>query len=263
MNPYSATGDVIQAAVVDSANRMQGQQLSQSLKLGIIEDYYTVDNTDTTISPQGAYTMYCVRLFPYGQPLYNVMPLMPGGHINSNVNIPGYGANNSSHTVPLASVQNVEETPYVVGQLVLVGFINGSTMNPIILGSVPCIQAASGQTTAKYPKKYGSFQGTNWSIDNTGNVELDVNSASSIKVTCGGSTLFVVKNGELDLGGDSSDTSMQPALLGTNLVTWLNNHTHIVAGITTGLAATATGPADSSAYGPVPSDAQSSVVKVL
>ncbi len=264
--PYRRSGNIINSSVIDSINLSSKNRYSQPLRLGIVADVYTVDNTDDIVSPQGAYTLYSIRLNPGGHPIENVPAVMMGGHLNSSINFPGYGDTVTNTPQPPISVQNIDETPYFVGQYVLLAFINGSILNPVIIGGLPVssslIPDQIGQTKADYPKKYGQFQGTKWSIDKNGNTELDIPITSTVTIKFGGNILCYLKNGEIDLGSDNSSVDLQPTILGDKLKQFLDSvfsslsgHTH--SGVSTGMGTS--GPPLGVT---VPSDMETTVVKV-
>lgn len=231
--PYTTLRGRRQASVVDAENNATLTKVPQVLRSGIIEDVYTIDNTRGI--PFGVYTLYTVRLAPLGQWIQNVPAMNLGGHYNETFKVPNYGPNNPDMQAPPADVQNCEETPYVVGQPVIVGFLNGSHLNPIILGPAPTPWGNSKQTTANYPMKWARHQGTEWWVDKNGNAEVDVKSGGTLTVKIGGAILCKISGGEIDLGGDSG---LEPTVLGTTLQNFLNTqfgasgHTH--SGVTTG-----------------------------
>jgi len=141
----------------------------------------------------------------------------------------------------------MEETPYVINQPVLVGFLQDDETNPIILGPLPCVQGGSGQTEADYPKKYGSFQGASWSIDKNGAAEIDFPLAQSLTIKIGGNVLCYIKDGEVDLGAPNGDPTLKTTVLGSVLKTFLDSvfgaggHTH-AAGTIPAPSGSVTGP---------------------
>lgn len=229
-SPYAPSGNMHQSSVVDSINEEKFNRLPSAVWLGIIQDVYTVDNTNiTNLNPSGAYTLYSVELSPLGIILQNVPAAMLGGHLNTQISsMTGRTPINnqlSGIPTPPNDVQNIEETPYVIGQPVLIVFIGNSKFNPIIVGALPVPAptngATIGQTTANYPRKYGSFQGASWFIDKTGNGEIDFPASSSLTIRIGGQIFCIIRNGEVDLGGDNAGT--QPTILGDVLNTYLSN----------------------------------------
>jgi hypothetical protein len=234
---------------------------------GIISAVYTIDSTSENKGiPYGVFTLYDIRVAPSGQLLRNVPTMMEGGHyttVDSTVweRLPNYaGIPNVSS--PLDSIQNVEETPYVINQPVIVMFLGNNEGNPIIIGPAPCASSGSGQTTADYPKKYGSFQGASWSIDKNGAVELDVPTSQDLTIKIAGNTLCYITNGTVHLGGaGAGDTSiLGPALvsyLNSTLTGWLDLHTHTSAAPGSPTSTPITYPA------PTASSIETTVVKVL
>ncbi|VVB53201.1 Uncharacterised protein [uncultured archaeon] len=218
-----------QASVVDAENNAKMAKVPQILRSGIVEDVYTIDNTRGI--PSGVYTLYTVRLAPLGQWIQNVPAMSLGGHYNETFKVPNYGPNNPDMQTPPADVQNCEETPYVVGQPVIVGFLNGSQLNPIILGPAPTPWGNSKQTAANYPMKWARHQGTEWWVDKDGNAEIDVKAGGTLTVKIGGVILCKISGGEVDLG---SDSSIEPTIMGdafknyieNTLLTALNSHVH-------------------------------------
>ena len=264
-SPYSMTGNRKQASIVDAMNEIAKIPIKNGPYQAIIADVYAVDNSKG--APYGVYTLYTIRLAPYGQIIKNVPALTRGGHYTSTrfeeygKVLPNYGIT-PSVSRPGDNVQNVEETPYVIDQPVLVEFINGSNFKPVIIGALPCIDGEVGQITADYPKKYGSFQGTSWSIDKTGEVALNIPTTATITIKVGGNILCYLKNGEIDLGSDNSGADLQPTILGDKLKQFLDGvfssmsgHTH--SGVSTGGGVT--GPPIGVT---VPNDMETSVVKV-
>jgi hypothetical protein len=263
--PYSLTGNVKSSGIVDGVNRMIAQSNLTAIKIGVIEDVLTIDNPSAL--PTAAYTMYNVRVSPQGQLIRNVPSVSHGGHFNTTVLLDPTRAPNyqqaTAFQAPPDSVQNIDETPYVIGQPVILCFVNGSNLNAIILGALPCIFGGVGQNTADYPKKYGSFQGTQWSIDKNGNPSLNIVTDGILNVQVNGVD-FLQVNGStntVNLGTGTSGTvnigegSVQPTVLGTTLdsylsgalSTWLNTHTHVSAS-----PGVDTGPASASLTGPAP-----------
>ena len=239
-SPLSDSGNMHQASILDANNETRFNKLSSPIMLGIIQDVYTVDNTTIpNINPQGAYTLYSVELSPLGTMIQNVPAVMFGGHMvippdNTSGRTP-VNVQLSGIETPPNSVQNIEETPYVIGQPVLVAFIGSNRFNAVIIGGIPVSTningATIGQTTADYPRKYGSFQGASWSIDNTGNPSLDIPSTGTLTITVGGQVFCTISNGTVNIGGD---TGMQPTILGdalntylTNFINTYNTHTHL------------------------------------
>jgi hypothetical protein len=261
---YSPENNRKQSLIHDTESSGDIMPTPLPLKYGIIYDVSTLDNVSisqpgsTLPNFPGAYLVYTVKLTPNGVFLRNVPAMMTGGHVQSNFNAP-----NAS---PLPQ-QNTEETPFVIGQPVIIGFVNNSNFNPIILGPVACQMNASTssatgaapfplapQTSEIYPQKQGIFQGTEWSIDKAGNTTLNIAAKSQFTLQIGGTTIVTAKPSsdsdgyELDFGL-SGDT--EPTILGNALVTYLNtlvtafnNHTHIsaVSGSPTSAPGTSTPP---------------------
>lgn len=267
-NVNSPIGGRLQASVVDTINDRTRSKVPDALRSAVIEDVYTVDNPKAT--PYGAYTLYTIRIAPNGVVADNVPALGVGGHYNNEYNLPNYGPKNPNMQTPPRSVQNGEETPYVVGQPVVVGFLSGGRLNPIILGPAPTPYGNSKQTAANYPMKWGRHQGTEWWIDKTGNAEIDFPATANLTIKVNGSVLCTVKNGEVDLGGISG---IEPTIMGAQfdnyikntVLNMLNSHTHaagtLVAPSGGGTVTGITGSPSSTAGNP-PSEVYTTVVKV-
>lgn len=270
-SPYSSDGNIKQSSVVDSINEEKFNRLPSAVWMGVIQDIYTIDNTAIpNINPSGAYTLYSVELSPLGIILQNVPAAMLGGHLNPQPStMTGRRLVNNQLTpgmdTPPSSVQNIEETPYVIGQPVLIVFIGNSKFNPVIVGGLPVPSpingATIGQTNADYPRKYGSFQGTSWFIDKTGNAEMDLPSSASLTIRIGGQIFCVIRNGEVDLGGDNAAT--QPTILGNVLNSYLTNFVNTVYNLHTHASVTSLGiPSPPIPTGVAPSGIETTVVRV-
>jgi len=233
----SFNGNVRQSALVNAVNDPIYSKIVGGHYHGIICKVHTIDGTSDKGIPYGSYTLYDVRLSPTGQIFYNVPDVGAGGHYTSTdtdlwESLPNFSVNPGVDK-PSDSVQNTDETPYVIYQPVLVGFLKGNELTPIILGPLRSIKGGAGQTTAEYPKKYGSFQGAEWSIDKNGAVSLDVPATQDITIKVGGNVLCYIKDGEVDLGGSSG---LELTALGETLQGFLDGvfdsvlgHTHTSA----------------------------------
>jgi len=271
MKKFNRSGNRRQSSVIDATNDLSMARVRNGFHHGAIVDVYTIDNPKNMGVPFGVYTLYSVRLAPSGQIVRNVPALSFGGHFLSSTvsawnNLPNYGVT-SEVSAPSNSIQNVEETPYVINQPVLVGFLQDKDVNPIILGPAPCIEGGSGQTTSEYPKKYGFFQGTSWSIDKSGAVELDVTNGQNLTIKVAGNTLCYITNGVVNLGGSSAadTTVLGPALmtyLNTTLKGWIDNHMHTSASAGSQTSTPTTAPATPDPF-PTASGIETTIVKVL
>lgn len=237
--PFSPIGNRRSSAVVDTQNNDFYQRVPYTLRTGVIEDVYTIDNKDGI--PFGLYTLYTVRLAPAGQWIENVPAMEWGGHYNNNIQVPNFGPDNPDMQPPPADIQNCDENPYIVGQPVIIGFLSGSQMNPIILGPAPTPYMNSKQTKIAYPIRWGRHQGTEWSVDKDGNVEVDIKSGETLTIKVGGSVLCKISGGEVDLGSDS-DTDLQSTIMGKyfktyiedTLIQMINSHTHLAGTLVAG-----------------------------
>jgi hypothetical protein len=230
------------------------------LTTGIVIDVYAIDRSDSDgnlLNLPGTYMTYTVQLSATGVLMKNVPALMTGGHYQYSNNTPNavnfaYGGD-----IPY---QNTEETPLIPGQPVLIGFINGSNQNPVIIGVAPCqLNATTASTTGAapfpldpqtagnpmlldpstgrssgantYPQKQGIFQGTSWKIDKSGNPTMNIITGGKLKIEVNG-VPFVTVDGTsntVDIG-----TGVEPGVLGNTLNTYLTNfittifnlHTH-------------------------------------
>jgi len=260
LSRLGAGDNVRQSAVVNGTNSSSENAYMSGTHHGIIADVTTVDNARNVGTPYGVYTLYTIKLAPSGQMLYNVPAMSWGGHyLRSDTSLmrklPLYSIQ-SLVSDPPDGVQNTDETPYVIDQPVIVTFIQGHEMSPIILGPMHCMRGGSGQKSAEYPKKSGSFQGANWSINKTGSAELDLPTTQNLTIKVNGKILCYITDGVVDLGAnDPADgtAGTQRTILGdafksymTSLISTLNSHTHtpgtLVAGSTavTGISGGAT-----------------------
>jgi hypothetical protein len=248
---------------------------------GIIASVYTIDSTaENKGIPYGVFTLYDVRLSPTEQIVRNVPAMGLGGHFNSSTTLPWDGLPNYGVTgtveKPLDSVHNVEETPYVINQPVIIMFLGNIEDNPIIIGPAPCSDSGYGQTTAGYPKKYGSFQGASWSINKNGSVELDIPTTQNLTIKVDGKILCYITDSTIDFGADdTSDGTLgtEKTIMGEvfqvymqSLVSLLNNHTHdagtLVAPGGGGAVTGVTGGSTSDPFSEPGSDSYTTKVKV-
>lgn len=278
---YSPNGNRKQASIHGIKEALELLPPPPGLVTGVITDVYCVDREDSSGNPlnfPGTYLTYTVKIAPTGVFIHNVPVMdMSSGHTKFRMNT---DASNS------LSNQNTEETPLSIGQPVIIGFLFGSGINPIILGAAPCQMNASTMSSTGeapflldpqtagnganpgdppsldpetgassgdniYPQKQGSFQGTTWKIDKNGNPTVNIVTNGTLKVEVNG-TPFITVDGEnnlVDIG-----TGIEFGVLGntlqtflSTLETWLDSHTHISAAPTI-----PTGPASAAPTGPSP-----------
>lgn len=211
---FTAFGNRSQSAVADSNYKKSTVEMPSTLRFGRIKAVLPKDNLKNKV---GKYVTYDVMLSPNGVVIEDVPACSTGGQI-VDFNTPD---------APALTTINTEETPFVVGQPVLVGFVSGSNMNPIIISAVGSQFNASSETTAQHPRKSGSFQGLTWFIDKTGNPNVTVPSSGNLTVVVGTTTLLTISNGLVQIG-----TGSDVGVLGNALVSYLNAHTH--SGVQTG-----------------------------
>lgn len=230
---YSPFGNRKQASVHDAENPYEHHKMSAPFRLGIVSDVFTSDSPFNLPGISGGaqgYITYNVKLTPEGVVVKNIPAMMTGGHMPNGMSIdPSFPPN-----VNVNGPQNTEETPLLIGQPVIVGFFNNSPLNGFIVGPISCQYNAGSQSAAEYPKKSQSWQGTTWWTDKNGNKEVDFPSTGTYIIKMGGQVLVELKNGEIDLGAASGDSSLQPTILGNALNAYLTNfitsifnvHTH-------------------------------------
>lgn len=217
-----------QSAVADAEYKKHQMEMPSTLKFGRIT---RVNQTnDTAHNKVGAYITYDVILSPNGVTIQDVP---------SCVNNSSQVIDRITPSAPALTTINYEETPFILGQPVLVGFVNGSNLNPVILMACPS-QFAPSQTSTQYPQKTESWQGTTRVIDKSGNVTYNIVSNQKFKIQINGTTLATVDgtNNTVDIG-----TGVEFGVLGNTLQTFLNSvfnavsgHTH--SGVTTGVGVT-------------------------
>jgi hypothetical protein len=214
-NLFSPQGNRKQASVSDAEHIKNIMVMPPALKFGRIKDVYAFDNPKNKV---GKYTTYVVILSPEGIVAEDVPSCYGGGHYQDNI------------TPTTNTLQNTEETSLVIGQPVLVGFVNNSNLNPVIICPVGCQVNNGAQTTAQYPQKSGSFQGLKWNVDNAGNPKVTVPASGNLTVLVGGTVLLTIQNGLVQIGN-----GVDVGVLGNALVAYLNTHTHTggtIAGLT-------------------------------
>jgi hypothetical protein len=228
MDVYSPTGHRHQSAVNDAKSITEHFRLSSPFRLGVVIGVFTSDNPlnppGITGSSQG-YIVYDVELTPEGIVLEKIPAGMTGGHVTGASVDPVYPPN----TPPMAT-QNTSEDPFVIGQPVVVGFINNSPLNGFVLCPLSCPFNAGSQSAAQYPQKFWSHQGTTRTVDKNGTVTYNVVSNQKFKIEINGTPLCTVNGATntVDIGNGS-----QPGVLGTALQNFLNTvfdailgHTH-------------------------------------
>ncbi len=213
---YSPNGDREQASVNDGFNATEFSGTSYTLRFGVISEVFTADNPKNVPgngNGRQGYLVYTVKLSPNGVVVKNVPAMSTGGHYST-------GNRDTPNAGPLDE-QNTDETPYVIGQPVIIGFVNGSNFNPIILGPGSCQHNAGSQTMAQYPQKSEVFQGHSRIVDKDGSeaIILPVTGLYTIKV--GTITLLTIENGLVQIGNGT-----EAGVLGNSLRTYLENHTH-------------------------------------
>jgi hypothetical protein len=228
---------------------------------GTIIDVLAVDRTDSEgnlLNLPGTYLTYTVQLAPTGVVIQDVPTLMSGGHTKFFTN---------TSASPALTFQNSEETPYVIGQPVIIGFLNGSSFNPIILGSASCqmnattmsddgedpfpldpqtmgngakpgdppqLDPTTGASSGDniYPQKQGIFQGTSWKIDKNGNPTVNIITNGKLMVQVNG-VPFITVDGENNLVdiGTGAEFGIMGETLKNFLTNFINNefntHTHV------------------------------------
>lgn len=217
---YSMFGHRQQSAIHDSKNLANIMSMPFLFKPGVIAKVFTADDPKNfpgiTSGAQG-YITYNVELTPEGIIIEN-LPAMgqTTGHLDGMTVDPNYPLD-----TPSMDMQNTYEEPYVVGQPVVVGFLNNSPLNGFIIGSLPSQFNNGTQTSAQYPEKRGSWQGTSWKIDKNGNPVLTLPTADNLTVVVGSTVLLTISNGVVQIGNGSD-----VGVLGNALVAYLNAHTH-------------------------------------
>ncbi len=240
MKTFTAFGNKNQASVMDTQNIAQTVASPYPLRFGVIVDVYTPDDKRNIT---GSYTMYSVALTPSGQIIRNVPTSMCSGHNDWFDKVP-QNALPEGAQLPI-DTQNSEETPYKVGQPVLIGFVSASYMNPIIICPASSILNSSSQTKDNYPQKTGSFQGLTWSVDKTGNPSMVIPQTGNLTIYVGSNDpanlLLTISAGSVIIGPTATS---QPGVLGDALKSFLDNvfngttgHTH-----TNGNGGAPTGP---------------------
>src|SRR5882724_12717571 len=117
MSLYSQEGNRKQASINDACRPNDILPYPNSLMAGIITDVYSVDRVDSKGNPlnlPGTYLTYTIQLAPTGVFIHNVPTLMSGGHTRFYTN---------TSAGPELTSQNTEETPFIIGQQVIVGFL--------------------------------------------------------------------------------------------------------------------------------------------
>ncbi len=224
---FSEDGNREQASVSDAEHSSIFIKPTPTLKTGTIYAVNTYDtfNASNPSSPNrfGKYISYDVMVSPLGVIVRDVPALGSSGHY----------ANSIFPSGPPIEDQNTEETPFVIGQPVLLGFTNDSSLNPIIIGAYPSMSNGGSQTggsSGEYPQKQGIFQGTSWKIDKNGNPTVNIISNGKLKVEVNGTPFITVDgaNNLVDIG-----TGSEFGVLGNTLQTflssleiWLDAHTH-------------------------------------
>jgi hypothetical protein len=250
---YSPDGNRKQSIIAEVSRQSEILPLPMALMAGMITDIYSVDRANSAgelLNVPGAYLTYTVKLSPTGVFIHNVPSMCSAsGHTKAFVNT--LASNDLGH-------QNTEDSPHFLGQPVIIGFINGSNFNPIILGPAPCQMNATtmgpggGDTVLDpqtaganlnldpttgasdgdniYPQRQGSFQGSTWKLDKKGNVTLNIVSNGKLNVQVNGVPFITVdgSNNTVDIG-----TGAEPGVLGNTLQNFLNQvfssltgHTH-------------------------------------
>lgn len=219
---YSLFGSRKQSSVNDAENFNEHMSKPTGLKLGVIIDVFTSDNPKNVpgiSSGAQGYVTYNIELTPDGVIVENVPAMMTGGKVVSGIAIdPNYPPN-----VPNTDIQNTEETPFIIGQPVIVGFLNNSHLNPFILGPISFQLNNGTQSFSEYPQKTASWQGTNWKIDKNGFPTVNLVASGILRVQLNGLDLVTVNGATntVDIGNGG-----EPGVLGNTLVAYLNSHTH-------------------------------------
>ena len=263
----SPSGNRVQAGVLDAKDSDKFVHMAPILRLGTV---YSVNTFDTALpnnplSPNrvGKYITYDVILNPLGVIVRDVPALGSSGYYNNTL-VP-----NSSESSTTNVYENSDETPYYAGQPVLIGTIENSNLNLVIIGGFPCQLNSGSQTAAEYPQKQGSFQGTSYKIDKNGNPTLNIVASGNLHVQINGVPFLTIdgSTNTVDLGPTASHVNLgaavEPTVLGNTLNTYLSNfintvfnlHTHQV--ISTGAPTLTPTP-----LGTPPSGITTTVVKV-
>jgi hypothetical protein len=226
--------------------------------LGVVIGVYTSDNPlnipGITGTSQG-YIVYDVELTPEGIVVEKIPSSGTGGHVTGSSVDPVYPPD----TPPMA-IQNTDEEPYVIGQPVVVGFINNSPLNGFILCPISCQFNAGSQSASQYPQKFWSWQGTTRTVDKNGTITYNVVSNQKFIIQVNGTPLVTVdgSTNTVDIGNGGQPGVLGDALttyLNTTLGTWLSTHIH-----SGGTIAGSTGPPATSA--PASSGIGTTVLKV-
>jgi hypothetical protein len=233
---YTPFGHREQSSVNAARNITDHFKLASPFRLGMVIGVYTSDNPLNVPGIAGTsqgYLVYDVEVTPEGVVLEKIPAAMSGGHVTGTSVDPVF-----SPATPSMAIQNTEETPFVIGQPVVVGFINNSPLNGFILCPIACQFNAGSQTAAQYPQKFESWQGTTRTIDKNGTVTYNIVSNQKFIVEVNGTTFLTVdgSTNTVDIGNGS-----EPGVLGATLTTYLNttlNHwlsSHVHSGVSTGM----------------------------
>jgi hypothetical protein len=246
---YSPFGDRQSAAIHDTGESSAFGNSPGYLVAGTVSGITSVDLQDSQGRLQnipGTYLTYTVKLAPRGVFIHDVPAMMSGGHTRCKTTT--LASNELGH-------QNTEETPYVIGQPVLVGFVNGSNFNPVILGPLACqlnaatvspdgsenfpldpqtcgtkisLDPATGASSGDhvYPQKQGIFQGTSWKIDKNGNPTVNIKASGRLNVQINGVPFVTIDGASntVDLGATADHVNLGEAIESTVLGTTLKDY---------------------------------------
>lgn len=114
------------------------------------------------------------------------------------------------------------EDPLVVGQYVIVLFLEGDPNRPVIVGSYLSHDTAVAQTAAEHPHTRIVRRGLNLTVDKDGSGDVQIAAGRAVRVlNSAGTVLFRVTDaGDVELGGSSGINT----LLLSTLVAWLNSN---------------------------------------
>lgn len=129
-----------------------------------------------------------------------------------------------------------QEVPLVVGQWVILSFLEGDPNRPYIDGKWFDQETTTlAETTTQHPHESHKINGNTATVDKNGNVEWKIatNMTLTVADSAGNVLLRITKPGatyEVRLG----DTAGIYRLIDERAATVFNNHTHVVAGVQLG-----------------------------
>lgn len=145
---------------------------------GVVKAVYAKDNTANLTG--GKYTTYQVECY-FPDTGYKAV-------LNSQARYLGNGGNGTI----------AKETPLLVGQPVLVGFIGADPNNPVILGVLPdaSLENSVSQEQAEHPQQTQSVNGVVFQVDKDGNYSIQIPAGKTITIQDrNGATLLKVTEG--------------------------------------------------------------------